>query len=184
MSKKPAPQSEPIAKGSPGFKNLGKAISNITKDVAYDLQHGTKNPKSKVDLEKEKLEKEARLKEALHEREDADKNIKELIDEVVAQKRLIAMMEENMVAKDSKIDELNNELENETQEKNRENRERLAVEEQLEQEKKKSAELEEQLKHETQAKLEEIEYPKFVKSQNLLIYQFLALNYLHHVIFA
>jgi septal ring factor EnvC (AmiA/AmiB activator) len=154
--KKPAPQSEPVGKSSPGIKNLGKAISNLKKDVAYDLQHVTKNPKSKVDLEKEKQEKEHRLKEALHDRESADKNIKELIDEVVAQKRTIAAMEETIGSKDSKIDELSHELENETQEKNRENREKLAVEEQLAQEKKRSTEIEELLKQETQAKMEEI----------------------------
>ena len=149
MSKRLTPHSEPIAKGSPGIKNLGKAISNITKDVAYDLQHVTKNPKSKVDLEKEKQEKEHRLKEALHDREDADKNIKELIDEVVARKRTIAGMEDTLAARDSKIEELSHEVESET-------REKLAVEEQLDQERKRSNNLEEQLKQETHAKTEEI----------------------------
>lgn len=158
-NKQKAPRSEPVAKPSPGIKTLGKAISTITKDVAYDWQHGAKNTKSKVDLEKEKLEKEHRLKEALHEREDADKNIKELIDEVVAQKRTIYAMEEAIAAKDSKIDELSHELENETAEKNKENRERMVVEEQLLEERKKTAELEYHLQQETQAKAEELEYP-------------------------
>lgn len=145
--------------GPKPLKNLSRAITNIKKDVVYDWQHGAKGSKSKPELEKEKQIKAAQLKEALQDREDADKTIKDLIDEVVN-------LKDTLASRDGRIEELTNEFNKEAEDKQKEIEARHDVEAQLAKEKQRTQELESALQAEKKAKEEsealraqEIEYP-------------------------